>query len=300
MKALSLHLVATAALGLSLTGCDTTTAKKEAAQAGQPAADAGAAPATSADGAAPAPPNPAASATPAAAKAREVVLPAGLKVGRWQGFLMGKNHAVHFVFEVAVEANKTVGYLINDGPAGQQRMRCGTVRAVGDSTIISLPQPAGTLVVRANGTDHLAGSWIQPDQKKPARTALSAIYGERSQLRPDASTPSFAGTWRATFKSGNGKAHPATVVFKQEGAKLFGSLAGPDGSYQYLSGAALSGGMGVSSFDGRHGVLLQAQKLPDGSLKGDFYPSSSTHETWTAVLAPQASGAGVQPASSGQ
>ena len=289
MKAFPPYLLAATGLAFSLSGCDPTTSKKEAAQAQKPVTttDAGAAPAASSEGTAPAAttttanPNPT-SATPSA---RAVALPAGLKTGRWQGFLLAKNHAVHFVLEVAVEDNKAVGYLVNEGHNGQQRLRCGTVRPLGDSAIISLPGTAATLVVRANGTDHLAGAWVNPDEKKAARTAFSAIYGEQSPLRSDAATPSFAGTWRATFKGSGGRTRPATVVFEQQGAKLLGSLAGPGGSYGYLSGAALADGMGISSFDGRTSILLQAQKLPDGTLKGHFYFGKAGHEAWTAVPA---------------
>ena len=284
MKARSISLLATAALGLVLTNCDTATSKKEAAGATQPTtpADTAATPAAGASSPATAPAT-AAAAGVAAAKTSDVALPAGLKVGPWQGFLMAKNYAVHFGFEVAVEENKAIAYLVNEGPDGPQRLRCDTVRPIGDSAIISLPGTDATLVVRANGTDHLAGAWMQPNSKKPLRTAFSAVYGERTPLRAEATTPAFAGKWKATIKGSNGKSSPATVVFKQEGAKVTGSVTGAGGSYPYLSGAALGSGMGISSFDGRNGVLLQAKKQPDGTLKGNFYSGKATPETWTAV-----------------
>ena len=285
MKAFPLPLLAATALALALTSCDTTTTKKEAAQTSEAAApanaDAPAAGAASGAASAPATEN----ATPTAAKASDVALPAGLKLGRWQGYLMAKNRAVHFGFDVALEENKAIAYLVNEGPGGPQRLRCDTVRPIGDSAIISLPGTDATLVVRANGVDHLAGAWVQPDGKKAIRTAFSAVYGERSALRADGATPDFAGKWRATVSSGKGKASAATVVIRQEGAKLIGSLVGPGGNFQYLSGAALSTGMGISSFDGRTGVLLQAQKLPNGTLKGNFYTGNSAPKTWTAVPA---------------
>ena len=285
MNRFSFRLLATAALGLGLAGCDSSSSgsKKEATQTRKTAASTAAdtRPAASGDGRSPA-------TAPAGTKASEVALPAGLKVGRWQAFLLARQHAVHFVFEVAVENNSAVGYLVNEGPNGPERLRCDNVRATGDSAIISLPGTAATLVVRANGVDHLAGAWVEPGSKTPARTALSAVYGERSTLRPEVATPIVAGSWCATFKPSNGKAYRAAVVFEQEGATLVGSLAGPGGSYRYLSGAALSGGIGMSSFDGRRAVLLQAQKQPNGTLKGDFYFGRSGHETWTAVPAKQA------------
>lgn len=285
MKVFPLPLLATTLL--ALTDCDSTTQRQEAthtstAPAAAPVADAPAPVGVTGPAGAPAATTLTA---PAAANASDVALPAGLKLGRWQGFLVAKNHAVHFGFEVALENNKAIAYLVNEGPGSPQRLRCDTVRPIGDSAIISLPGTAATLVVRANGTDHLAGAWVQPNGKKAVRTAFSAVYGERSPLRPAATTPSVAGTWRATFKNAKGKSYPATVVLAQQGAVLTGSLAGPGGNFPHLSGAALPTGMGISSFDGRTGVLLQAQKLPNGTLKGSFYTGQAEPETWTAVPA---------------
>ena len=284
MKASPLCLLA--ALGLSLTSCDSSSssAKKETAQTTEPAtpADTRAAPAASANGSLPAAAKTATTA-PAAATTSTVALPAGLKVGRWQAFLLARQHAVHFVFEVAVEDNKAVGYLVNEGPKGQQRLRCDTVQPLGDSAIISLPGTAATLVVRANGTDHLAGAWVAPDGKKTVRVVFSAIYGELSPLRTNVARANFAGSWCAGFEGRNGRSYPAVVVFEQQGAKLMGSISSAGSTHRYLSGAALADGMGISSFDGRQAILVQAKKLPNGKLEGHFYSYNSADETWTAV-----------------
>ena len=284
MKGFLPYLLATTALGLSLAGCDAPNVKKEAAHTTGPAAPAGvgAAATTSTTSR-----SPAAAETPAAipaqAQASDAALPAGLKVGRWQGFLVAQGHAVHFGFEVAVEDNKAVAYLVNEGPKGPERLRCATVRPIGASASIGLPGTDATLVVRASGTDHLAGAWVKPDEKKSVRMAFSAIYGEQSPFRPDAATSNFAGSWCAGFEGHNGKTYPAVVVFEQQGAKLVGSFSSAGRAYRYLSGAVLADGIGISSFDGHQAILLQARKLPNGSLKGDFYSGNSAHETWTAV-----------------
>ncbi|GAA4053753.1 hypothetical protein GCM10022409_45940 [Hymenobacter glaciei] len=287
MKASPLYLFA--ALGLSLASCDPSSSKKGVVQNSNTATtDTGSGPAAAGAGAGSSAATKTTATAPAATKVSNVALPAGLKVGRWQAFLLTQQHAVHFVFEVVVEDNKAVAYLVNEGPQGQERLRCDKVRAIGDSATISLPGTDATLTVHANGDEHLAGAWAMPNGKTSTRIAFSALYGELSPLRLDATTPNFAGTWRVTFKDGSGKTHAATLVCEQKGAKLFGSLDAPGSSYRYLSGAALASGLGLSSFDGRTGVLLQAQKLANGTLRGNFYSGKSRHETWTAVPAQQA------------
>ena len=269
MKSTPVYLLATATLGLSLASCDSSSSssKKEASET----------PATAATEAA------------TAAGASSVALPAGLKVGHWEGFINAQQKAIHFVFEVAVENNKPVVYLINKGLNGGERLRCDDVRAAGDSAVIRLHAFDAALVVRANGTDNLAGTWVKYDAKKPYRVPMTAVFGPRTEPRVQAGTPDFAGTWRTTFREEGGKTYPAVGIFQQQGAAIRGTFLTSTGDYRYLSGFALAeGGMGVSTFDGNHGFLFQAKKLPNGTLSGDFYSGKSGHETWTAVLDPTA------------
>ena len=252
-----LRLGAAAAVGLGLlAGCDSSTSKKETADAraaGAPAA-----------------------------------LPGGLKAGHWEGFLTTQKHAVHFVFEVAVEQGKPVVYLVNQGLNGQERLRCDSIAGAGDSATIRLHAFDAALVVRPEGVDKLTGTWVKYDGKTPYRVPLVALRGEHTQPFVTNKTPNFAGTWRATFRGDDGQPYPAVGVIEQQGAALTGTFLTPTGDYRYLSGFALPEGMGLSTFDGNHGFLFQATKQRNGTLKGDFYSGKAGHETWTAVLDPKA------------
>ena len=258
MKSFSLSLLATAALGLSLASCDSNTSstKKEATET--PAAGASAA------------------------------LPTSLKPGHWEGWVTAQNKAIYFAFDVAVEAGKPIVYLLNKGLDGEERLRCDEISSAGDSTTIRLHAFDAALVVRPEGADKLTGTWVKYDSKTPYRVPLVALRGERPQPQPEAGTPDFSGTWRVTFKEDEGKTYPAVGIFKQQGTSITGTFLTTTGDYRYLSGAVLPSGMGLSTFDGSHAFLFQANKLANGTLKGDFYSGKSGHETWTAVLDPKA------------
>jgi len=257
MNILPLRLLAAAAAGLSLlASCDSPSSKKEPANTR--AADA------------------------------SVAAPAGLKPGHWEAWARAQGKAIHFVFDVAVENGKPVIYLINKGLAGSERLRCDEVSAAGDSATIRLHVFDAALVLRPEGVDKLTGAWVKYDAKTPYRVPVVALRGERPLPRVEASTPDFTGTWRVTFREAEGKTYSAVGIFKQEGAALTGTFLTTTGDYRYLSGAVLPSGMGLSTFDGNHGFLFQATKLPNGTLKGDFYSGKSGHETWTAVLDPAA------------
>ena len=272
MKSTPIYLLATTALGLSLASCDSSSSSSKEKTAETPTNT-----------------TTVATAAAATAGARSVALPAGLKVGHWEGFLNAQKKAIHFIFEVAVENNKPVVYLINKGLNGEERLRCDDVRATGDSAIIRLHAFDAALVVHANGTDNLAGTWVKYDAKEPYRVPMTAVFGPHTEPRVQVGTPDFTGTWRTTFQEKSGKTYPAVGIFQQQGVAIRGTFLTSTGDYRYLSGFALAdSGMGISTFDGNHGFLFQAKKLSDGTLKGDFYSGRSGHETWTAVLDPKA------------
>ncbi|WP_426061943.1 peroxiredoxin family protein [Hymenobacter sp. B1770] len=257
MTTISLRLLATAAAGLSLlASCDSSSTKKEG--------------------------------TDTNAAAAGTALPAGLKPGLWDGFVKAQNKAINFTMDVAVENGKPVVYLVNKGLDGEERLRCDDISAAGDSATIRLHVFDAALVVRPDGENKLTGTWVKYDAATPYRLPVVALFGERPQPAAAAGTPDFNGTWRVTFKEDEGKTYPAVGVFKQEGAAIRGTFLTTTGDYRYLSGSVLPSGMGMSTFDGNHGFLFQATKQPDGTLKGDFYSGKGGHETWTAVLDPNA------------
>ena len=214
--------------------------------------------------------------------------PAALKAGHWNGSLTTQGQAIPFAFEVAMEAGQPVVYLVNEGLSGTERLRCEDLKAAGDSVTIRLHTFDAALVVRPDGPDKLKGTWVKYDAKTPYRVPLTALFGKRPLPEATSATPDLTGTWRVTFKPDDDKAYPAVGIFKQQGAGITGTFLTTTGDYRYLAGAVLPEGMALSTFDGNHGFLFQASKQPDGTLKGDFYSGKSGHETWTAVLDPQA------------
>ncbi|MCC3152150.1 TlpA disulfide reductase family protein [Hymenobacter sp. BT770] len=257
MTTTSLRVLAAATAGLSLlASCDSSSSKKESTDTR--AADASAA------------------------------SPAGLAPGHWDGWVRAQNKAIHFEFDVAVENGKPVVYLINKGLGGAERLRCDEITSAGDSTTIRLHVFDAALVMRPDGADKLAGTWVKYDAKTPYRVPVVALHGQRPMPVAQPNTPNYTGTWRATFTEADGNTYPAVGIFKQDGGAITGTFLTTTGDYRYLSGAVLPSGLGLSTFDGNHGFLFQATKQPNGTLKGDFYSGKAGHETWTAVLDPKA------------
>ncbi|GAA4053760.1 hypothetical protein GCM10022409_45950 [Hymenobacter glaciei] len=268
MKASPLILLAAATLGLGLAGCSSPSTSSETAAGG-------------AGGSATAP----------------VLTP-----GPWRGVLATQGQEIPFLFEVKTEGDKPVVYLINQGLNGEERLRCDDIKSAGDSTTIRLHAFDAALVVRADGTDKLKGTWVKYDSKTPYRVPLTASAGAQELFAGAKSTEktgSFSGTWRATFRDDSGESYPATGVFTQKGTSLVGTFLTTTGDYRYLSGQVNGQKMYLSTFDGSHAFLFKAQNGPPepvditkeyapNTLFGDFYSGKLGHETWTAVPDPKA------------
>ena len=265
MNIFPLSLLATAALGLSLTGCSSNSTSSETAATGGAAAPA-------------------------------------LTPGPWRGVLATQGQEIPFLFEVKTEAGKPVVYLINKGLNGEERLRCEDIKSAGDSTTIRMHAFDAALVVRADGKDKLKGTWVKYDSKTPYRVPVTATAGAQELFSASEKAEqigSFGGTWRATFRDDSGESYPATGVFVQHRNQLTGTFLTTTGDYRYLNGQVSGQELRLSTFDGSHAFLFKAKNGPPepiditkeyapNTLFGDFYSGKSGHETWTAVPDPKA------------
>jgi thiol-disulfide isomerase/thioredoxin len=215
-----------------------------------------------------------------------------LTPGPWRGELAIQGQQLPFLFEVKTEAGKPVVYLINKGLNGEERLRCDEISAAGDSATIRLHVFDAALVVRADGKDKLKGTWVKYDAKTPYRVPLVATAGEQ-KLFTGASNQaaSFAGTWRTEFKDETGAAYPAVGIIKQNGNDATGTFLTTTGDYRYLAGQVDGSKLRLSTFDGGHAFVFDAQPAASASptqLQGNFYSGKSGHETWVATLDPKA------------
>ena len=230
-----------------------------------------------------------------------------LTPGPWRGVLAAQGQEIPFLFEVKTEAGKPVVYLINKGLNGEERLRCEEISSAGDSTTIRLHTFDAALVVRADGADKLKGTWVKYDTKDPYRVPLVATAGAQPLFSEDDGVggkflPVFdkqmleGATYRTDFKDEKGTSYPAVGVFKYTlGNTLVGTFLTTTGDYRYLSGVMARRNkmqhLLLSTFDGSHAFLFDGKISPKTGVNviaGDFYSGKSGHETFTAVLDPNA------------
>ncbi|SHK85804.1 TlpA disulfide reductase family protein [Hymenobacter psychrotolerans] len=223
-----------------------------------------------------------------------------LTAGTWRGVLSAQGQEIPFLFDVAQDGGKPTVTLRN----GDERLKLDEISSAGDSTTIRLGVFDAALVVRADGADKLTGTWVKYDAPEPYRVAFAAQKGEQELFAGDAKTPSVFGdlqkgaTFRTVFTGADGGTTPAVGIITQDSVnpkRLTGTFLTSTGDYRYLAGNLVSKADGehimLSTFDGSHGFLFDGKLAKPGdinNISGHFYSGKAGHETWTAVLDPNA------------
>ncbi|TGE14188.1 peroxiredoxin family protein [Hymenobacter elongatus] len=214
-----------------------------------------------------------------------------LTIGTWRGVLSAQGQQIPFLFDITQDGGKPTVTLRN----GEERIKLDEITTAGDSTTIRLGVFDAALVVRADGTDKLKGTWVKYDGKEPYRVAFAATKGEEPlfPVMADRKILSFDGTWKVTFKGEDGETYPAVGVFKQNEQNITGTFLTSTGDYRYLAGQVDGNVLKLSTFDGSHGFLFSGKNPNETdtnatAISGDFYSGKKGHETWTAVKDPNA------------
>ncbi|NML63907.1 TlpA family protein disulfide reductase [Hymenobacter sp. RP-2-7] len=230
-----------------------------------------------------------------------------LTPGPWRGELAMQGQQLPFLFEVKTEANNPVVYLLNKGLNGEERLRCDSISAAGDSVTIRLHVFDAALVVRAAGQGKLQGTWVKYDTKTPYRVPLVATAGQQplqfdsngtaGDVLPVLHQDLLKGaTYKTTFFYKDGGSYPAVGIFKyNQGASqdaLTGTFLTTTGDYRYLAGSLKTVNdtlrLRLSTFDGGHAFLFTGAYVGHQTLRGNYYSGLGGHETWTATYDPSA------------
>ena len=202
----------------------------------------------------------------------------GLKAGRWRATLDAQGHTLPFEMELTQVDGKWQGALIN----ATERLALDEIIVKEDSVWIPMHIFDATLKGRLTEKGTLEGVWTK-NYYDDYSLALSATPSEEPRFAVTSSTePSqIDGRWEVYFSEADGQA--AVGEFMQNGSHVTGTFLTTVGDYRFLDGVMDGHRLKLSTFDGEHAFLFEAEVQADGSLKGDFWSGSHWHETFTAT-----------------
>jgi thiol-disulfide isomerase/thioredoxin len=204
----------------------------------------------------------------------------GVKLGSYRVVLETPGGELPFGLDLVQKDSGVVGYLVN----GQERVLLSEVKIDGPHLQIRMPGYENVLTADATG-DHLRGEiFLVKLGGKNQHVPLEATLGENYRFfaSPATDNADLSGRWAVTFTEEGGAAEVAVGEFSQAHDAVSGTFLTTTGDHRFLAGQVKGDQVYLSTFDGAHVFLYQAQLMPDGTLAGDFWSGLAYHEKWTA------------------
>ncbi|GAB3342224.1 hypothetical protein GCM10027429_31630 [Marivirga atlantica] len=200
--------------------------------------------------------------------------------GLWIGKIYMQNKEMPFKMLIEEKGDSTVKATVINGA---EKIVLDEITRHGDSLHIPMNVFDISLDV-AIKNNTLAGIYTK-HYKEGYELPITFVKGNDRFLidKADAKPASFDGKWEVEFIEPEEKdTSKAVGIFKQNGHQVTGTFLTPLGDYRYLAGVADGNQLKLSTFDGNHAFLFEAEMQNDGTLKGDFYSGKDWHESWTA------------------
>ncbi|MFN3916520.1 MAG: peroxiredoxin family protein [Flavobacteriales bacterium] len=158
----------------------------------------------------------------------------------------------------------------------------------GDSLFCKIAVFDSWLGLRISSKTTLDGRWLN---KQKGVDYFIPVYGQYSGKRTgrillgveNADTFNFSGKYEVFFGDGsyNCRSEKAIGEFFQEGNKISGTFLTKTGDYRYLEGGVSGNKIFLSTFDGSHAFMFDAEMIND-TLRGNFYSGNHYHIKWNA------------------
>ncbi len=205
-------------------------------------------------------------------------------VGTWRAVLTSPGGELPFTLEIAASAEGLAAVARN----GEEEAPFSSVTVAGDYVVLAFEWYDSEIRSLLVGPGHLRGEWTKTLPVGVTRMSFEARRGDDRRFLPLAgegpaadAPQSIAGVWAAELTDEDGS-EPARGEFRQQGTRVLATFLTPVGDYRFLEGSFEDGRLRLSTFDGGHAFLFDAELGADGTLAGDFWSRETYHATWTA------------------
>lgn len=199
-----------------------------------------------------------------------------LKKGNWKAeLLLEDNRSIPFTFNFNENNSLTV---FN----AEEIIEVSEVNINGDSIIIQMPVYEGVLIGKIISNEIIRGEFVKSSLNRSVPFILKHGPFSRFEVINEAKS-NVSGSWEMIFSAHSEEdRYIAKGIFKQEGEKVTGTIRTTTGDYRYLEGVMDGYTMKLSTFDGAHAFLFEAE-VRDEVLYGFFYSGNHWKEPFSAV-----------------
>ncbi|MEQ8907781.1 MAG: TlpA disulfide reductase family protein [Vicingaceae bacterium] len=213
---------------------------------------------------------------------KDVVSPT-LGIWRMQMDLGGKQLPFNFSLD-----KKATGYemvIMN----ADEKIVVNDIEQKADSLYIKMPVFESEFHLSISDSSTLKGEWINFYKGPDYRISVVAEHGKsfRFSQEHEDFMKDVSGKYEVTFTEENGDSFPAIGLIKQAGNDISGTFATETGDYRHLDGNFINDSLFLSTFDGSHAFLFEAENQ-DSIIKGTFWSGTHYKADWLAKRNPKA------------
>lgn len=202
------------------------------------------------------------------------------KLGEWRMEMdLGNGKVLPFQFSLSEKEDKWKMIIFN----AKEEIEIDEIIWKQDTMIAKLPVFESEFVLKLINPNSFVGEWINYYKGSDYKIPSIAKYETNtrfSNLKPEFSKE-FDGKYEVYFSPETEDKGKAIGIFEQKGNKLTGTFATERGDYRHLEGNVSGNQLFLSTFDGSHAFLFEAEKT-DSGLVGKFYSGTHWEENWIA------------------
>lgn len=199
-----------------------------------------------------------------------------LKSGLWKAELSVMDSKVlPFIFKI----NENETFTVYNA---EERIIVNEIEMKGDSIVIRMPVYEGVLKGKIVSDELIRGEFIKSSLNRSVPFLLK--YGDFQRFEViNEPKGNVEGSWEMVFSAHSEEdRYIAKGIFKQVGERVTGTIRTTTGDYRYLEGVMEGNTMKLSTFDGAHAFLFEAE-VRDAIMYGFFYSGNHWKEPFSAV-----------------
>jgi len=210
----------------------------------------------------------------------EVNDPTSVKAGMWKMEMeLAEGKHLPFQFELVKEKGILSMQIFN----AAEVIYVNEIVQRNDSIFIQLPVFESVFELSIKDDSSLTGHWINYYKSDEYKIPVVASFGKGSRFSDldDTFLENFGGKYEVVFSPETDAPSKAIGLFQQAENRITGTFATETGDYRHLAGNVTGSSLLLSTFDGSHAFLFEAEQT-DSGLVGTFYSGTHWKESWVA------------------
>lgn len=199
--------------------------------------------------------------------------------GSWRFSLKLDERELPFNVELLeINSSEPKGKIVN----ANEEIPFSEIRVEGDSLFLQLDLHNAALNLRFESPSLLSGEWRNYN-KESYKVPLVAEYRKEYRFTPTKSSIPTAKQYKVKFYEQDSTSWDAILVLKNKEGRLSGTFLTETGDYRFLEGNVMNESVYLSTFDGNHAFLFEAEIKGDSLVDGMFKSGTHYESSWEGV-----------------